>query len=127
MEKRNQAFVYTYSAPEQDEVQKIREKYLPKEESKMEQLRRLDESTTKKGMACSLVLGVLSALALGIGMCCCIVWGGFLFVPGVIIGGIGIVGVSAAYPLFNRITNREREKLAPEILKLSSELLNGQA
>ena len=31
MEKNNTVFEYTYSAPQQNEVKKIREKYLPKE------------------------------------------------------------------------------------------------
>lgn len=126
MEK-NQHFVYTYSAPEQEEVKKIREKYLPKKENKLETLRRLDESTTKKGMACSLAMGILSSLVLGVGMCCTMVWGSTLFVPGVFIGCVGIAGVAAAYPLFQRITKKEQERLAPEILQLTNELMNGQA
>ena len=44
----NNSFQYTYSAPENQEVLMIREKYIPKEETKLEKLRRLDESTTKK-------------------------------------------------------------------------------
>ena len=127
MDKNNNTFQYTYSAPQNDEVKKIREKYLPKEETKMEQLRRLDESTTKKGMACSLTLGITSALILGIGMCCAMLWGKVLFIPGVLIGCIGIAGMALAYPLNVNLTKKERERLAPEILKLTSELMNGQA
>ena len=46
-----ESFEYTYSAPEQEEVRKIRDKYLPREEreNKLEQLRRLDRSVTEKG------------------------------------------------------------------------------
>ena len=127
MDKNNNTFQYTYSAPQNDEVKKIREKYLPKEETKMEQLRRLDESTTKKGMACSLTLGIASALILGIGMCCAMLWGNVLFIPGVVIGCIGITGMALAYPLNVSLTKKEQERLAPEILKLTSELMNGQA
>ena len=119
----NNSFNYTYSAPEQQEVKKIREKYMPKEESKMDQLRRLDESVTKKGMALSLMTGVLSSLILGIGMCCCMVWGGWLFVPGIVIGIVGIVGVALAYPMYTKVTKRERERIAPEILRLTDELM----
>lgn len=127
MERNHQAFEYTYSAPKQEEVKKIRDKYLPKEESKLEQLRRLDESTTKKGMACSLMLGIAGSLVLGIGMCCTMLWSNALFVPGVIIGLVGIAGMALAYPLNVSITKKERERLAPEILRLTSELMNGQA
>jgi hypothetical protein len=34
-----ESFVFTYSAKQQKEVEKIRNKYLPKEENKMEQLK----------------------------------------------------------------------------------------
>lgn len=127
MEKNDHTFEYTYCAPRNDEVKKIREKYLPKEETKMEQLRRLDESSTKKGLACSLLLGITSALFLGIGMCCAMLWGNILFIPGIVIGCIGIAGMVLAYPLNVRLTKKERERIAPEILKLTSELINGQA
>ena len=44
MDNGNNTFHYTYSAKQQEEVQRIRKKYLPPEEDKMEQLRRLDRS-----------------------------------------------------------------------------------
>ena len=44
-----ETFTYTYSAREQEEIEKIRQKYLPKAEDKMEQLRALDRNVTKKG------------------------------------------------------------------------------
>lgn len=123
MAAENNSFNYTYSAPEQQEVKKIRERYLPKEESKLDQLRRLDESVTRKGMALSLMMGTISSLILGIGMCCCMVWGGWLFVPGIVIGIVGIFGVSLAYPMYTKVTKRERERIAPEILRLADELM----
>jgi len=121
MEHNNPSFKYTYSAPRQEEIKRIREKYLPKEEDKMEQLRRLDEGVTQKATLVSLVVGILSALVLGVGMCCCMVWD--IFVPGIVVGVIGIAGVAAAYPLYTHITAREREKIAPEILRLTDELM----
>ena len=36
----NQAFTYTYSAAQQEEIKNIRKKYVEPEEDKMEQLRR---------------------------------------------------------------------------------------
>ena len=107
-------FEYTYSAPRQNEVQKIREKYLPKEVTKLDQLRALDAGVTRRGTAVSLILGQ--------GMSCCMVWAGKLFVPGVIIGCIGLAGVAATYPIYNRIVKQDREKIAPEILRLTEEL-----
>lgn len=122
-ENNNEVFEYTYSATMQEEVKKIREKYIatPKEEDKLETLRRLDASVTRKGTILSLILGVLGTLIFGTGMCCCLVWN--LFILGVIVGLIGLVGVSLAYPAYSYVTNKEREKIAPQILSLTEELL----
>lgn len=89
----------------------------------MERLRKLDESVTQKAMTISLIIGVISAIILGIGMCCCMVWGDILFIPGIIIGLVGIVGVSLAYPAYTFVLKKEREKIAPEILRLIDELM----
>lgn len=124
MENKNKTFNYTYSAKEQEDLRNIRNKYLPKEqnENKMEQLRRLDRSTTRKGTIISIALGVIGCLLLGVGMCCTMVWMENLFIPGVIIGIIGIAAVAVAYPIYTHITKKEREKIAPQILKLADEL-----
>ena len=122
MEDNKETFEYTYSARQQQEIEQIRSKYLPKQESKMDQLRRLDQSATKKGTAVAIFFGVIGCLLLGIGMCCTMVWAEQWFLPGIIIGLIGIGVVVIAYPVFNRITKKQREKLAPQILKLTEEL-----
>ena len=114
MEPNKDVFQYTYSAKQQEEIEAIRKKYLPPQEDKMEQLRRLDKSTTKKGTALSIVMGV--------GMCCSMVWMGNLFIPGIILGLLGIALVAAAHPVYRRVTKKEREKLAPRILQLTEEL-----
>ena len=117
-----ETFSYTYSAKEQEEIKKIREKYVPKEADKMEQLRRLDAGVTQKGTAISLVVGIIGALILGTGMSMCMVWTE-LFVLGIIVGIVGIVMVSAAYPLYSYVTKKVREKIAPEIIRLTDELM----
>ncbi|MDE6726536.1 MAG: hypothetical protein K2J80_01190 [Oscillospiraceae bacterium] len=121
----NKTFSYTYSASQQDEIKKIRDKYsTPKQaEDKMEQLRRLDKSVTKPGSVVSLIIGVISALILGIGMCCTMVWGGDLFIIGIIIGVLGMIGVICAYPVYSAITKAQKEKYAAEIIRLSNELM----
>ena len=117
-----ETFSYTYSAKEQEEIKKIREKYVPKEADKMEQLRRLDESVTRKGTIISLVVGIIGTLILGTGMSMCMVWTE-LFVSGIIVGITGIAAVSLAYPLYSYVTKKEREKIAPEIIRLTDELM----
>ena len=120
--KNKETFSYSYSAKEQEEIKKIREKYAPKEADKMEQLRRLDAGVTQKGTVVSLVVGIIGALILGTGMSMCMVWTE-LFVLGIIVGVIGIAAVSLAYPLYNYVTKKEREKIAPEIIRLTDELM----
>lgn len=121
----NKTFSYTYSASQQEEIKKIRDKYTAptQAEDKMEQLRRLDKSVTKPGTVVSLIIGVISALILGIGMCCTMVWGGDLFIIGIIIGVFGIIGIICAYPVYSSITKARKEKLAAEIIRLSNELM----
>lgn len=121
-----EVFEYTYSAPDHSEVKQIREKYLPKEVTKLDQLRALDAAVTKRGNAISIVHGLLYALVLGLGMSCCMVWAGKWFIPGIFIGCIGIAGVATAYPLYHHVVKLEREKIAPEILRLSEELIRGE-
>ena len=125
MEEKKETFNYTYSAAQQEEIKSIREKYMrpTPEEDKMERLRRLDASVTRLGTIVSLMVGIISALILGIGMCCTMVWAETFFIPGIFIGVIGIAGVIAAYPVYDYITKKQREKLAPEILRLSDELI----
>lgn len=124
MEKnQGNSFQYTYSAQDQAEIRRIRSKYAPREETPLEQLQRMDEAVTGRATAAALVLGVLSTLVMGTGMSCCMVFGGAWFVPGIVIGLMGIGGAAMAYPLYNLVLRREREKIAPEMLRLTDELL----
>lgn len=123
MSNQNEGFSYTYSAKEQEELKKIRQKYAPAEENKMDTIRRLDRNVQEKGTMASIIVGVVGSLLLGLGMCCCMVWQGLWFVPGVVIGLLGIGIVAVAYPTYNYVIKKEREKIAPEILRLTDELL----
>jgi len=115
-------FQYTYSNEQAKEAEEIRKKYMPKEQDKFEQLKALDRKAEKKGMASSLALGIGGALVMGVGMCCTMVWAGSLFVPGVIIGIVGICILGAAYPVYRKLTKREREKVAAQIFALADEI-----
>lgn len=121
-------FKMTYSADEQDEIKNIREKYLPKEENKMERLRALDNSAGKKATMVSIIIGVLGTLIMGLGMSLLMsdfgdLLGDAALPVGVALGAVGIAVLAIAYPLYNRILRKEREKIAPEIIRLSDELM----
>ena len=127
----NGQFSFHYSAQQRSEVEDIRKKYLPKEENKMEQLRFLHRIPTAKATRAALVLGILGALILGTGMSLCMTELGDAFglgkTPALLIGaGIGLVGMllaALAYPVYNCVLKKQRKKIAPEILRLSDELL----
>ena len=136
MDNNNQeksGFTYTYSAKEQAELKRIRDKYTaPKEaEDKMTRLRRLDASVTNTAQAVALVFGVIGALILGFGMSLVMtdlsVILGFGEATAMVIGiPVGIGGgilASLAYPIYHSIVKAKRKKLAPEILRLTEELL----
>lgn len=130
----NGGFKYTYSASEQAEIKRIREKYSPKNEGetdKMERIRKLDGSVTAKAQAVSLIFGVIGTLILGLGMSLIMSELGEImglsFVAaltiGIILGIVGGILASLAYPIFNFVLNRERKRVAPEIIRLTEELM----
>lgn len=137
MENNNQeksGFSYTYSAKEQEEIKKIREKYTsPTEaEDKMARLRRLDGSVTQTAQIMALVFGVLGTLILGFGMSLIMtnlsrILGSHedkAMIVGIIVGVAGGVIASLAYPIYNIILKAKRKKIAPQIIQLSDELMN---
>ena len=118
------SFEYTYSAAQQEEIKKIRSKYLPKQESKIEQLRRLDKNAEKPGTITAIAVGVIGALIMGVGMCCTMVWNTSMvvFVAGIVIGILGMTIAGVAYPLYKSITKKQRAKIADQIIALSNEI-----
>ena len=121
-------FSFTYSAQQQKEVEAIRKKYLPQESDKMDQLRKLHAIPTKKARAASLTIGIIGALIMGTGMSLAMTeigaaLGSLAMILGIAVGLVGVVLVALAYPLYNRVLKKQREKIAPEILRLSDELL----
>lgn len=128
-----EVFHYHYSAKEQDEIKAIRKKYAAPEEceDKMSQLRQLDGAVTQKATTVSLVFGIIGTLILGIGMSLAMTQIGSILgasqemamLIGIIVGLAGIVLLSLAYPLYNRILKKERKKIAPQIIKLTDELM----
>lgn len=124
----NQTFEYTYSAQQRQEIEHIRKKYLPKEEDKMETLRSLHYSATRKAKAASISIGIIGALILGTGMSLCMTdigaaLGHMAMILGILVGLTGLVLVAMAYPVYNRVLKTERQRIAPEILRLTDELM----
>ncbi len=124
----NDSFSYTYSAAQQQEVENIRKKYLPNEEDQMVRLRKLHAIPTRKAQAVSIAIGVIGTLIMGTGMSLFMtdlgaVLDNLAWIMGICIGIVGMILVALAYPAYNRVLKKERARIAPEILRLSDELL----
>lgn len=127
----NKNFNFTYSAKEQEEVKRIRHKYQPQEIDKLELLRSMDANVTKKATVVSLILGIFGTLIMGSGMSLAMtnigvslgMEVGVSITAGIVIGIIGIAILSCAYPVYNHIIRVERKKIAPEIIKITDELM----
>jgi uncharacterized membrane protein YeaQ/YmgE (transglycosylase-associated protein family) len=119
----NNTFSYNYSAARNKEVESIRNKYMPREESKLERLKKLDLRVQMAGTIESLCFGTVGALVFGIGMCFFLdvfagaAWLSALFM---IIGSFIMI---PAYPIYRRIARKTKTELTPEILRLSEEIM----
>ena len=115
-------FSYTYSAPENQEVLSIRKKYLPREETKLEELKRLDHLVQNSGVMEALIFGITGCLVFGVGMCFGLGVFGTTTWPTVIFGLIGTVGMIFAYPVNRKCYNKAKNMHLPRILELVAEL-----
>ena len=119
----NTTFNYTYSAARNKEAESIRNKYMPREESKLERLKKLDLRVQMAGTIESICFGIVGALVFGIGMCFFLdvftgaAWLSALFM---IIGSLIMI---PAYPIYRRIARKTKAELTPEILRLSEEIM----
>ena len=122
----NKPFTYNYSAVRNKEVESIRRKYLPEEESKLETLKQLDYKVQSAGMIESLCIGIIGALVFGIGMCFFLeVFAGATWIT-VLFMIIGTLLMIPAYPIYKKIARKTKAELTPEILRLSEEIMNSK-
>ncbi len=124
--KETNSFSYSYSAVEQEEIKRIREKYTEKEKvlSKLDLVKKLDKSVTDVATAVALAFGIFGVLVMGTGMSLVLVWGDIYMVPGIVTGVLGIILAGLAYPVYNKVLISRRKKIAPQIIKLTDELID---
>ena len=119
----NNTFNYNYSSARNKEVEKIRNKYIQREESRIERLRKLDSKVQCAGMIESLILGVIGALVFGIGMCFFLgVFSGASWLTLIFMIG-GALLMVCAYPIYRMVSSRTKAVLVPQILSLSDEIV----
>ena len=123
----NKEFNYTYKAPteeERREIESIKRQYEePKaEEGKLERLRKLNNYVNGQATALALVSGILGLLIFGLGLTMVLEWS--LLIWGIVVMVVGVPPMAVAYPLYNKILKRNKERYGKEILRLSEELLS---
>lgn len=126
MEEKN-VFEYNYSAKQQEEVEAIKKKYLPKEEkakelSKLEELKQLDKKVELTATIWSIVVGIIGTLVFGTGMSLIMAFETAMYLQGIIVGVLGMIGMALALPVYRIVLKKQREKVAPKILALTEEL-----
>lgn len=118
----NEQFSYTYSAKENAEIKKIRDKYIEKPESNIEKIKRLDNKVQAAGKIEGLSIGIVGSLVFGVGMC----FGLGVFIQSIILATmfciIGTIIMVAAYPIYKKIYKNAYNKYVPEILELTKNI-----
>lgn len=106
----------------------IANEYAPKQTSKVKALKKLDAKAKNPATISSMIVGILSSLILGTGMSLAmgVIGGGtpLMMVLGILIGCVGIVGVSVNYPIYKKILTKSKNKYANDIIKLANEIAN---
>lgn len=104
----------------------IANEYAPKEASKVKAIKRLDNKAKLPANIFTYTFGVIMSLVLGTGMCLSmkIIGDGstLSFVFGIIIGIIGIVGISVNYPIYKKLLEHGKKKYAFEIIELAKQV-----
>ena len=112
-------------------VQKIRTQYTETESTGVDERKELDKKVKCPANVFGYLFGGIPALIMGAGMSLAMTEIGrgvgltdiLAMLVGSMIGMIGIVLVCIAYPVYQRILKKERQKIAPEIIRLTDELM----
>ena len=107
-------------------AEKIDSEYAPKKTSKIVALKKLDRLAKKNAEIFSYTFGIVSSLVMGTGMSFAMgVIGGNTVtsvIIGIVIGLVGIAGVSVNYPIYKILLNKGKNKYGSDIIRLAKEI-----
>ena len=107
-------------------AEQLANEYAPKDTSKVVALRKLDTKAKLPAIIFAYTFGIIAALVTGIGMCFSmnVIGNGTstMFVLGVIIGIIGLMGMGINYPVYRKMQAKGKQKYAFEIMELAKEI-----
>ena len=107
------------------EAEAIAKDYVPKDNSKIVALKKLDKKAKLPATIFTYTFGIISALIVGTGMSLAmqaIGSGVISMVAGIVIGIIGFILCGINYPIYKRMLERDKAKYAYEIVELAREI-----
>ncbi len=111
-------------------VQKIRTQYTEKEQTCLDELKRMDAKVKRPANVFAYIFGSVSAIVMGSGMSLVMtnigemVGIGDPMIPGIAIGIVGMIMAIINYPIYKSILNSRRKKYAEKIIALSEKIMN---
>ncbi len=103
-------------------AEQIANEYAPKDESKVIALKKLDAKAKMPAHIFAYSFGIVTSLVFGFGMYLSIGAIGSNKILGIIIGIIGLVGISINYPIYKKLLIDGKKKYAFEIMELAKEI-----
>ena len=107
-------------------AEKLASEYAPKDTSKIVALRKLDAKAKNGANITAYTLGIISSLVFGTGMCYTMgeIGNGSTtsMVIGIVLGVVGIIGMSVNYPIYKKLIARGKAKYGSDIIRLAREI-----
>ena len=107
-------------------AEKIASEYAPKKTSKVVALKKLDKKAKQGAQIFSLTFGIISSLVMGTGMSFAM---GVIgennitsMIVGIVVGLVGIFGVSVNYFIYKKLITKGKEKYGSDIIRLAQEI-----
>ncbi len=110
-------------------VQKIRTQYTEKQNTQLDELKKLDAKVKRPANVFGYIFGAVSAIIMGSGMSLVMTDIGAILcmteplVPGIILGVAGMAMAIANYPVYKKILAGRKTKYAEKIIALSDKLM----
>ena len=110
-------------------VQKIRTQYTEKQHTELDELKALDAKVKNPANIFAYTYGCISAIIMGAGMSLVMTDIGAIIgltsamIPGIAVGIVGMGMALTTYPIYKGILNGRKKKYAPEILRMTEELM----
>lgn len=107
-------------------AESIAKEYAPKGASKVVALKKLDRKAKSAANIFAYTFGIITCLVFGAGMCLGMQVIGpntsTSFILGIVIGIIGMIGMSVNYPIYKKLFEKGKQKYAFEIMELAKEI-----